>query len=272
MNAILRLELAGVVRGRFFVASLIVALGLVLFFGAMATRESAVLGFTGFGRVVTGTALASLLFLPLIALFSTVVAVPEARQQGVLEWYMSHPLSRGDLFWGLYLPRLGAVVGPVLAMVGLVGLLAAGLGRPLPWDLALRLTLLLLGQGFCFSALGLLVSVRARAPEQALARAMVLWLLAVALIDFALIGVLLRWKLSPYAVFFLAGLNPVQAGRLGILAGTDPDFGLLGPVGTWMAIHLGGAGVLTYAIGWPLLLGAGALALARHGFVRRDLM
>lgn len=272
MNAVLRLEAAGVVRGRWFVVSLMVSLGLVLFFVAMATRESAVIGFTGFGRVVTGTALASLLFLPLIALFATVVAVPVARQQGVLEWYMSHPISRGGLFWGIYLPRLLAVAGPILAMVGLLALVAAAMGRPLPWDMALRLVLLLLGQGFCFSSLGMLVSVRARAPENALMRAMILWLLAVALIDFALIGVLLRWKLSPYAVFFLAGLNPVQAGRLGILAGADPDFGLLGPVGTWMAIHLGSTGVLSYALGWPLVLGGGALALARRSFVRRDLM
>lgn len=272
MNAVLRLEGAGVLRARWFGVSLATAAGLALFFVAIATRESAVLAFTGFGRVVTGTALAALFFLPLLAVFSTAQAVPQARQLGVLEWYMSHPTARGALFWGMFLPRLGAIVGPVLAMVGLVGLAAAFMGHPLPWDLALRLFLLLLTQGFCFAALGMWVSVRARAPENALLRGLLVWMASVALYDFALIGVLLRWKLTPVAVFLLAAANPVQAGRLGVLAGADPDLGLLGPVGTWMALELGGAGTLVYALGWPLLLGAVALAFARRTFVRRDLL
>lgn len=272
MNAVFQLEGAGVLRARWFLISLTVALGLALFFVAMATRESAVLAFTGFGRVVTGTALAALFFVPLLAVFSTAQCVPQARSQGVLEWYMSHPTARTTLFWGMFLPRLAAVVGPVVAMVGLVGLVAALMGSPLPWDLALRLFLLLLTQGLCFSSLGMWVSVGARTPENALLRGLLLWMGTVALYDFALIGVLLRWKLLPWAVFLLAGINPVQAGRLGVLSGADPELGLLGPVGTWIAIHLGGTGTLAYALGWPALLAFASLWIARRSFVRRDLL
>lgn len=272
MNAVLRLETAGVLRARWFLVSLVVAAGLAAFFVAVASRESAVLAFTGYGRVVTGTALAALLFVPLIAVFSTALAVPQARQQGVLEWYMSHPTRREGLFRGMYLPRLGAVVGPVVAMVGLVGLAAAAMGSPLPWDLALRLALLLLTQGFCFASLGMWISVAARTPESALLRGLLVWMGTVALYDFALIGVLLRWQLTPGAVFALGAVNPVQAGRLGVLAGADADLGLLGPVGTWIALQLGPAGTLAYALGWPLLLGAASLLLARRRFVRRDLL
>jgi len=272
VNAVLRLETAGVLRARWFVVSLAVAAGLALFFVAVATRESAVLAFTGFGRVVTGTALAALLFVPLLAVFSTALAVPQARQQGVLEWYMSHPTRREGLFTGMYLPRLAAVVGPVLGMVGLVGLAAAALGNPLPWDLALRLLLLLLTQGFCFASLGMWISVAARTPESALLRGLLLWMATVALYDFALIGVLLRWKLTPEAVFALAAANPVQAGRLGVLAGADVELGLLGPVGTWIALELGPVGTLAYALAWPAVLGTSALLAARRRFVRRDLL
>lgn len=272
MNAVLRLEGAGVLRARWFVISLAVALGLALFFVAMATRESAVLAFTGFGRVVTGTALAALFFLPLLAVFSTAQCVPQARAQGVLEWYMSHPTARGTLFWGMFLPRLGAVVGPVVAMVALVGLVAAVMGNPLPWDLGLRLFVLLLTQGFCFAALGMWISVRAKAPEHALLRGLLLWMGTVALYDFALIGVLLRWKLTPWAVFLLAAVNPVQSGRLGVLSGADPDLGLLGPVGTFIATEIGAGGTLAYALGWPSLLGALALLAALRTFTRRDLL
>lgn len=272
MNGILRLEVQSVLRARWFFLSLATAAGLALFFVGVAMRESAVLAFTGFGRVVTGTALASLLFLPLLAVFSTAQAVPQARQQGVLEWTMSHPIERSSLFWGIFLPRLAAVVGPVIGMVALVGLAAALFGHPLPWDLALRLFLLLGSQGFCFAALGMWISVRAKAPENALIRGLLLWMGTIALYDFALIGLLLRVKLTPWAVFLLAGVNPVQAGRLGVLASADPDLGLLGPVGTWMAVQLGPIGTLAYALGWPTLLGLCALLLARWSFIRRDLM
>lgn len=272
MNAVLRLEGAGVLRARWFLVSLSVAAGLALFFVAVASRESAVLAFTGFGRVVTGTALAALLFVPLLAVFSTALAVPQARQQGVLEWYMSHPTRREGLFLGMYLPRLGAVVAPVVGMVALVAGAAAVLGSPLPWDLGLRLFLVLLTQGFCFASLGMWVSVAARTPESALLRGLLLWMGTVALYDFALIGVLLRWKLTPVAVFALAAANPVQAGRLGVLAGADPALGLLGPVGSWIGVTLGPAGTLSYAVGWPTLLGALVLILARRRFVRRDLL
>lgn len=272
MNAIIRLESSGVLRARWFGVSFAVALGLAAFFIAMASRESAVLAFTGFGRVVTGTALAALVFVPLLSVFSTAQAVPQARQLGVLEWYMSHPTSRAALFWGIFAPRLGAILGPVLAMVGLVAAAAAAISQPLPWDLALRLLLLLSTQAFCFAALGMWISVRARAPENALLRGLVLWMATIALYDFALIGVMLRFKLLPEAVFALAAVNPVQAGRLGILAGADPDFSLLGPVGTWLALNLGSGGTLAYALAWPTLLGVGALVAARASFVRRDLM
>jgi ABC-2 type transport system permease protein len=270
MTGLLRLEAAGVVRARWFAASLALAGGLVVFFVVLATRESAVLAFTGFGRVVTGVGLAALLFLPLLAVFSTSQVIPQARQQGVLEWYLSHPVSRGSCFAAMFLPRVLAVSGPIAGVVVVLGGAAAILGHAVPVELLGRFFVLLLGQGFCFAALGILVSVVSRSPEQALLSGLGVWMAAVALIDFALIGVMLRWRVPPELVFAIAGLNPVQAARLGLLAGTDADLGLLGPVGTWIAVHLGPQATLAYALAWPLGLGGMALAAARSLFIRRD--
>ena len=71
-----RLEAVGVVRARWLVAALAVAGGTVAFFWALASRESAILQFTGYTRVVTGTGLAALLGLPLLALFGTTQGKP----------------------------------------------------------------------------------------------------------------------------------------------------------------------------------------------------
>jgi hypothetical protein len=131
---------------------------------------------------------------------------------------------------------------------------------------------LLLGQAACFAAIGLLVSVTSRSAEQALLRALVVWLACVALLDFALIGAMLQWNLPPRTVFLLSAINPVQAGRLGFLAGTDPDLGVLGPVGTWVATTLGPTGTLAYGLLWPITVGAAALGGAWARFRRGDLL
>jgi ABC-type transport system involved in multi-copper enzyme maturation permease subunit len=272
MTSLLRLESAGVVRARWFLAALVVSAGLVGFFLVLASRESAVVGFTGFGRVLSGVVLASLLFIPLLAVSSTAQAVTQARSQGLLEWYLSHPVSRASCFWSMFAPRAVAVAVPVAASVVVLGGLAAILGHPLPVALLGRFTVLLVGQAFCFSALGMAVSVVSRTAEQALLAGLTLWMTTVALIDLALVGVMLRWNVPPHLVFLLAGANPVQAGRIGILAGTDPNLGLLGPVGTWIASTLGPAWTLAYALGWPILLGTVALAVAARVFSKRDIL
>lgn len=272
MNALLTLEAAAVFRARWLVVALAAAAAVVAFFLVLATRESSVLAFTGFTRVITGTGLAGLLFLPLLALFSTIQAFVAARSSGTLEWYLAHPVSRSACFTALVLPRLSAIAGPILLAVGALGIASAVLGDGVPLALLVRLLALLAGQALCFAGLGTWLSVRSTSADRAVLGALVVWFGAVALIDFALIGAMLRWNLPPYAVFLLSAANPVQAGRLGLLAATDPGLGTLGPVGTWLTLTLGDVGTLAYALLWPPVLGALAFADARRRFLRDDVL
>lgn len=271
-SALFRLEWHAVARARWFYAALALAGGLVAFFVLVAARESSVLGFTGFGRVMGGVVQASLLLLPLLALFATSQSITTARQAGVLEWYLAYPNSRGATFNALFWPRVLAIVGPVVASVAGLGLAAAIMGDGVAPGLLLAFLALLAGQGFCFSAIGIAISTVSRTPEQALLRALVAWITAGLLMDFVLLGVLLRWDLSPVLVFVLAGLNPMQAGRVGILAAIDPGMGALGPVGTWATVTLGQAVTLAWGLGWPVVVGGVATILARRAFVSRDVL
>jgi ABC-type transport system involved in multi-copper enzyme maturation permease subunit len=272
MTALARLEVAGVLRARLLVASAGASALLVLLFVVLAARESSVVVFTGFGRVLTGLGLAALLLVPLLSLFATVLSVVAARQQGVLEWYLSHPVSRDAVFWSMWWPRALAAGGPLLAAVAGIGVASAVFGAPVPLAALLQLAAILVGQVACFAAIGAWLSVTAPSLEQALLRGIGVWMACTALLDFALIGAMLRWQIPPHAVFALSALNPVQAGRLGLLSGADPDLGVLGPVGTWLTTTLGPTGTLTYALGWPILAAGLALFAARRAFVRRDLL
>ncbi len=270
--AIARIEVHGVLRARWFTAAVTLASALVGFFMLVATRESSVIGFTGFGRVMGGVVQASLLFVPLLALTSTTQAVTSARQGGVLEWYLSYPNGRGRCFWALFVPRLTAVALPVGGAVAILGLVAALMGQPVSPGLLAAFCTLLVGQAACFSALGMWVSTGARTTEQALLRGLLLWMAAVALVDFVILGLMLRWDMPPALVFILAGVNPVQAARVGILATVDPELGVLGPVGTWAVTTLGTGPTIAWGLSWPFLVGGAALLAARRRFGLADVL
>ncbi len=267
---ITRLEAGAVMRQRWFAAALALAVGIVGFFVLVASKESAVLGFTGFGRVMGGVVQASLLFLPLLAVLATAQAVTGAHQNGVLEWYLSYPNGRGRCFRALFGPRLLAITGPVVLSVAVLGLVAAASGSPVPVGLLALFCGMLAGQGFCFAAIGMAASATSRTPEQALLRALVAWMTCAVLVDFVVLGLLLRWRLPASAVFALAGINPMQAGRVATLAALDPEMGVLGPVGTWATVTLGGPVTVAWGLSWPVVVGLLALGWAWRAFARRD--
>ncbi len=271
-GALLRLEAHAVARARWLGAAVTLSIALVGFFLLVAARESAVLGFTGFGKVMGGVVQASLLLVPLLSLASTAQAVTDARQSGVLEWMLSQPVSRTQCFSAMLLPRLAALLAPLAGSVLGLAAVAAVLGQPVAPRLVFVFLAVLLGQGFAFGALGMWMSCISRTPEQALLRGLALWMSTAILVDFVLLGALLRWELPAAVVFCVAGLNPMQDGRIAVLAAIDPQMGALGPVGAWALHTLGEPLTLAWTVGWPCLLGSLATLAAWRAFLRRDVL
>jgi ABC-2 type transport system permease protein len=271
--AFLRLEIAEARRSRWLAFTLAVYALLVLAFVTFGLRESMVLGFTGMTRTILNVSNAVLLAVPLVCLVGTVQSIVRGRSTGVFELLLSQPCRRGDWFAGLVASRLLVLVGPLVAVLGVAALFGAGsdsetsLGATLGRCLAVATAL-----AWAFTGIGIMLSSFARTAERALVHALVVWVAAVALHDFALVGVLLRWAVPPPIVFGLAAVNPVEGARLGVLSGIDPDLAILGPVGFWLATRLGPTWTLVTAIGWPALLGGAALAVARWRFQRSDLV
>ena len=270
--ALTRLEWRDSLRSRWLQ---FVAVVYLLVFGAfiwLGLRESSVLGFTGLSRVVLNVANATVVAVPLVALVGTCQAVAKARTSGHLELLFTLPTQRGDWFLGLVLARLAVLLGPLVVLLlgtALVGFLSPGDDATL---LPMLIHALLVSSSLVlgYVGLGLLVSASAQTLERAVVLALLVWLGSVALHDFALIGLLLQWRVPPHLVFALAALNPVEAARLAVLASVDPELSVLGPVGFWIANELGPG--LAYALGlaWPATVGLLALGLARRNVVRGD--
>lgn len=73
-------------------------------------------------------------------------------------------------------------------------------------------------------------------------------------------------------MFGLAAANPVEASRIAILSGIDPELSVLGPVGFWLANTLGPSWSLLLGIGWPALVGSVGIAFASRRLAKSDLV
>lgn len=272
VRAFLRLELADAQRSRWV---LFTALTYALVFGAfvwLGLRESTVLGFTGISRVVLNLANAVAIVLPLVSLVATCQSVVRARTSGFFELFLAQPCRRSRWFAAVLCSRLLVIAGPLLLLLGVALLAGVARGEETLLPLVARSAAVTLALTFAFVGIGFLLSTLARNAERATVYALVAWLVASALHDFALIGVLLQVQLAPQAVFALAASNPVEAARLAILSGIDPELSVLGPVGFWLANTLGPARTLALGVGWPLVLGVLTTWLAARRIERMDLV
>lgn len=268
-RAFFRLELADALRSRwlaFTAAVYVVVFGTFVWLGL---RESTVLGFTGLSRVVLNVSNAVVLVLPLVALVGTCQTIVKARTTGFFELFLAQPCKRGDWFVAVLASRVAVIAGPLLVLLAVV--LALGSGEATLGPLVARSALVSFSLVWAFVGVGMWLSAAARTPERAIVYALVAWLSASALHDFALIGLLLQTRIAPGVVFGLAAANPVEAARLAILTGIDPDLSVLGPVGFWLSNTLGPRWTLAVGVGWPIALGTSCAWAASRRLRKIDL-
>jgi ABC-2 type transport system permease protein len=271
-RAFLRLELADALRSRWV---LFTALTYTLVFGGFiwfGLHESSVLGFTGLSRVVLNMANAVAVVLPLLSLVATNQTIVRARSSGYFELFLAQPCRRGHWFVAMLASRMLVIAGPLIALLAVVLAVGTVRGESELLSLVLKSAAVTLTLSFAFAGVGLLISAVVKTSERATICALLTWLLASALHDLALIGLLLRVRVQPQVVFAIAASNPVEAARLAILSGVDPELSVLGPVGFWLANSLGPGLTLAIGVGWPLLLGTLTTVAAARCVERMDLV
>lgn len=266
-----RLDLMDALRSRWVVTNGILYAILAAVFVFVAMRESNVMGFTGTTRVLMSFAHALLLLLPLLSLIATSSSINRAREDGTLELIFSHPLSPSDNYLAVTTVRFALVVAPLVVIMLAMPLYArAAFGDAVPWTFIARTLVVCVSLAWCFTGVGMCVSVLIPNPARAMTYVLLIWAAAVALLDFALIGLMLRWRLNAQAVFLLASLNPVQAARMALLAFADPELSVLGPVGFFLAGKVGTAKLFALGTLWPAVAGSIAWWAGRRAFRNGD--
>ena len=272
LRAIARLDLAEVLRSRWLAMTAAAYLLLAIVMIAVGQREAPLLGFTGTARVVFSLAHALVLVVPLIALTATAPAIGRARDDGSLELLFAQPLSRTTYLVAITIVRGLAIVVPIaLLFVAVAAWGALAQGQGVPWAYLGRALGVLAALAWAFTGLGMLVSTAVRHPVRMLTCVVVIWAAAVALVDAALIGAMLHWRLEPHVVFGLAAINPVEDARLALLAGVEPDLATLGPVGFRLSQQLGDGGLYALGLAGPLAWGTLAWLAALLHFRRADI-
>ncbi|HQY64112.1 MAG TPA: ABC transporter permease, partial [Polyangiaceae bacterium] len=219
-----RLEIAEAMRSRWLVFTAVVY-GLVFAgFVWLGLRESRVMGFTGLSRVVLNVSNAIVLVVPLVALIATSQVIVKARHSGYFELMLSQPVRRSEWFVSAVASRLAVIVGPLLVLfaAALVGSALGAQPDAATGPIVARCLAVTVSLAWAFIGIGFWISASARTPERATVLALLAWVVASALHDFALIGALLRVRLPPEVVFVLAAANPVESARIAVLSGVDP--------------------------------------------------
>ncbi len=273
VGAAARLDLAEVVRSRWLLFCAGVYAIVAGIFVLVGLRESTLLGFTGMGRVLLSFSHALVLLLPLLALTATSAVVNRARDDGSFELLFTQPLRRGSWFAAVSGVRLAALIAPlVVLMVGMGAVAGAVWRQEVPWPFLWRSVGVCSALLVCFAGIGVAISTFVRNPARATTYVILAWAVSVALLDFGLIGLMLKWQLNPQAVFTLAALNPVQDARMALLSSLEPDLATFGPVGFYMANRVGGDALFALGVAWPAAVGLGAWGAAFLRFRRGDLV
>jgi ABC-2 type transport system permease protein len=271
--AVARLDLAEVMRSRWLGFLVVLYLGLAAMFVLVGLRESEVLGFTGMGRVLLSLSNTLVLLIPLLALTGSGQVLTRAREDGTLELILSHPIMRGEYFAAVSLVRYGVLTAPLLVLMPALAIYGRiVLGSAVSWSYVARMLAVSAALGWAFVGIALAVSAAARSQARAAVYLLVIWVIGIALMDFALIGMMLTWRLNAQSVFILACLNPVETARMALLSSADPSLGVLGPVGFFLANRIGTAWLFVIGTVWPIVVGSFAWFVAWKIFSQGDVL
>jgi Cu-processing system permease protein len=257
---IARKELKGTLSSRWFWMWVVAFVGLAGLLVMVALPSSSIDGQAGFGRTAASLVTLVQIIIPLMGLALGAMSIAGQRESGALRFLMSHPVSRTEAFWGIYLGHaaaLGIAAGAGFGVAGLVTALrgVSGGTASFVW-IALTswfLAVAMLG-------LGMLISTFAVRSASALGIAIFIWLVLVFLGDLGLMGTAVATNMPVSALLVSALLNPVEAFRLTAMTALSGSLDALGPAGIYAVDTFGDSlgfalfGVLALWVIAPVLI------------------
>lgn len=227
-----RKELRDALRARWF---WLYSLGFAVLAGmlAMVSLPADIAGATGFGRTAASLVALVQLVLPLIGLTLGAQSIAGQTERGTLRFLLSHPVTRSEVFGGIYLGLVGALVAMCGIGFGTAGLVAVMRGAGIDASAFVRIAILSWVLAAAMLGLGMLISTMARRAGAALGTAVFGWLALVFFGELGIMGTAIATRMPVNALFLSAVINPVEAFRLASLSALSGSLDVLGPAGTY---------------------------------------
>ncbi len=266
------LDIRESLRAKWFYVYAFVFGGLMGLFFISGITDSVVMGFTGLSRLLLVFMQVTIIILPIFILITTVKSISADRESNVLEYLLSFPISLPSYYWGKFFGRFLTVFLPVILAL-FIGV-AWGLfkGGPMPWAMIFLYSALIFSICTVFLGIAFFISTLVKSHDVALGLSFTVWILLLAFIDVALIGLMMQNRFSDELIIALAMLNPLEAFRIGAIALFDPELTVIGPVAYYLLDSLGHTLLMLYAVIYPIVLGALFSLLGYRAFRKRDLL
>jgi ABC-2 type transport system permease protein len=259
-------------RSKWFYVYALVFGGLMALFFVTGVSDSVVMGFTGLSRLLLVFIQVTIIILPIFILITTVKSISGDRESNVLEYMLSFPVSLTQYYWGKMLGRFLTVFLPVIFALLLGVGFGIAKGGNLPWAMISLYSALLFAMCFVFLGIAFFVSTIVKSSDIAVGSSFMIWIVLLAFIDIALIGLMLQGRASDGLIISIALLNPIEVFRIGAISLFDPELTVIGPVAYYLLDSLGAKLLMIYSIFYPIILGLLFSFMGYVAFRKKDLL
>ncbi|MDP2893236.1 MAG: ABC transporter permease subunit [Sulfurimonas sp.] len=257
------LDLKESIRAKWFLVYSLVFGGLIALFFIAGVTESQVMGFSGLSRLLLMYIQITIVILPIFILITTVRSISGDRDNHILEYMLSFPISLRQYYWGKIIGRFITVYLPVIFAMILAVIYGAIKGASIPWSIFFLYTGLLFSLSSAFLGIAFFISSFVKSSEVALGIAFFIWIFLLAFIDIALISLMMQQRFNEELIIFLAMINPMELFRVAAISLFDPELTVMGPVAFNILDLMSQSVFILLSIGYPLVVG---LAFAYAGF------
>ncbi|MGZ8630335.1 MAG: ABC transporter permease [Actinomycetota bacterium] len=259
------------VRARWVLTMAVVFGLLCVMVTLLAFRTVRELGLSGIGPASATLVNLGVLLPSLMGLLLGAGSLAGAREYGMLAMICAQPLRRSQVATGTFLGLTASLCTTLGIGFGVAMLIIAGVATASDVPALVTLIGATLGVGAASVAIGVAISSLVSSRVQAVTLAVGLWIVLSLGVDLALAALAPSVHLGPTGLLVAILANPLEAGRILALLGTNLEGTALGPFGAYLISAFGRWGTIAVLVGdlvaWTLV----PLGVARWALPRKDL-
>ena len=266
------LDLKESIRAKWFVVYSLVFGGMIALFFIAGVTQSQVMGFSGLSRLLLMYIQVTIVILPIFILITTVRSISGDRDNHILEYMLSFPISLKQYYWGKILGRFITVFLPVFFAMIFAVFYGAIIGSSVSWEIFFLYSGLLFALSSAFLGIAFFISSFVKSSEVALGISFFIWIFLLAFIDIALISLMMQNRFEESMIIGIALANPMEIFRVAAISLFDPELTVMGPVAFYILDTFKRSTFIIFATLYPIILGIIFAILGYRIFSKKDLV